>query len=241
MVHIAGLGHADHRVDQQVRFDLAGCKMRDLLVCAVHRVAGLERHHLAPAELLEARPHFGRAFAQVLEVVVGRRLDAPQLAAHVDGARDVVEEVDRRVFLVGRAEYAFGLPGLVRGPDVAHFERGKDHALEIAQGHLVTRLQFGREVFADIQRHRHRPEHAAREAHVADHRIVIIPVEEALERREGAVQQQLDVTELALGKVPRHVVACRLLLSLRRRLVEVEILQLAAMRLFKRAHCLDPE
>ena len=53
VVDVAGLGHADDRVDQQVRLRLAGGAEGQLLVRAVQRVAGLEGDDPAPAELAE--------------------------------------------------------------------------------------------------------------------------------------------------------------------------------------------
>ena len=56
MVDVPRLGHADHRMDQQVGLDLLGRSRRQLLVRAVHRVTGLERHYFRPAQLRELRP-----------------------------------------------------------------------------------------------------------------------------------------------------------------------------------------
>ncbi len=50
VVHIAGLGHTDHRVDQKVRFDLLGGAEGEFDVRAVHRIAGLEGYDTAPSE-----------------------------------------------------------------------------------------------------------------------------------------------------------------------------------------------
>ncbi len=224
VIHIPRLGHAHHRVDQQVRFDLTRRQLRDLLVRPVHRVARLERDHFAPAELLEAGTHLRRALAQVLEIVMGRRLDAGQLAADVHGTRHIIEKMHRRVLLIGGAEHTLRFGRLVRRPDVADLEGGENDAFEITQGHLVARLEFGRKLVRHIQRDRHRPQHAAGEAHAADHRVVVILVEKTLERRERTVENQFDITKLALGEVPRRTVACRLLLGLGRSLIQVKIL-----------------
>ena len=59
VVDIAGLGQADHRVDQQVGLALARGTEGQFLVSAMQRVARLERHDLAPAELAEAAAQFG--------------------------------------------------------------------------------------------------------------------------------------------------------------------------------------
>ena len=64
VIDVAGLGHADDRMDQQVRLDVARRPERQLLVRAVHRVARLERDDLAPAELAETAAQLGRRVAQ---------------------------------------------------------------------------------------------------------------------------------------------------------------------------------
>ena len=63
VVDVAGLGHADRRVDQQVRLRLAGGAEGQLLVGAVQRVAGLEGDDAAPAELAEVGAELVRGVA----------------------------------------------------------------------------------------------------------------------------------------------------------------------------------
>ena len=64
VVDVARLGHADDRVDEQVRaFFLRGAE-RELVVCAVHRVAGLEGDDLRPAALAELFAEFLRRVAE---------------------------------------------------------------------------------------------------------------------------------------------------------------------------------
>ena len=77
VVDVAGLGHADDRVDQQPAADLLGRALGQLLVGAVQRVAGLEGDDLRPAERLEVLAQLGRGPAQLDEVVVRRGADAP--------------------------------------------------------------------------------------------------------------------------------------------------------------------
>jgi hypothetical protein len=97
VVDVAGLRHADDGVDEEVRLRFLGRAEGQFLVRAVERVARLERHHPAPAELAEIGAEFVRRVAAGLEVVVDGRLDAGHRAAEVDGARLVVEVVHRRV------------------------------------------------------------------------------------------------------------------------------------------------
>ena len=84
-------------MNQQVGLDFAGGAQREFLVRAVHRVAGLERDDLAPAELLEALANFGGRVAQVLEIVVRRLLNSGELAANVNRITDALQVVDSRV------------------------------------------------------------------------------------------------------------------------------------------------
>ncbi len=168
----------------------------------MHRVARLEGHDLAPAELAELFAQLGGTVAEVLEIVMGGRLDPAQLAADVNGIGNVVEVVNGGMGLVGRAVHALRFRLLVRRPDIADVERGNDHALEVAQCNAVAALYGFGKFLADIERNRHRPEDPGPEAHVRDDRLVIVLVEKSFERRERAVQQQLDVAQLALGQVP---------------------------------------
>ena len=86
MVDVAGLGHADDRVDQQVGLRLAGGAEGQLLMRAVQRVAGLEGDDPAPAELAEEGAQLVRRVAAAAEVVVHRLLDAGDRAAEIDRA-----------------------------------------------------------------------------------------------------------------------------------------------------------
>ena len=76
MVDIAGFGHADDGMNEQVRLYLTSRPQRQLLVCAMHRVTRLKRNNFAPAEFAEAFAQFCRVIAQMFEVVVCWRLDA---------------------------------------------------------------------------------------------------------------------------------------------------------------------
>ena len=53
MVDVAGLGHADHRMEQQVGLGELRRALGQLLVRAMHRVAGLEGDDARPAPALE--------------------------------------------------------------------------------------------------------------------------------------------------------------------------------------------
>ena len=74
MIHVAGLGHPHHGVDQQHAVHRVRGTLGQLLVHTVHRVAGLERHHVLPTERLQPLTRLGRGEAQASEIVMGREL-----------------------------------------------------------------------------------------------------------------------------------------------------------------------
>ena len=133
VVEVARLGHADDRMDEEIGLRLLGGGERQLAVRAVHRVAGLERHHPAPAAAGQLLPHLGRGEAQGPEVVMGGELQAFEAAGEGDPPLALVEVGDAGVLAVGGAEdrlgdgLAFALPGLL------DFERREHDAFGVAQ------------------------------------------------------------------------------------------------------------
>ena len=202
VVDVAGLGHADDGVDQQVRLRLVGGAEGQFLVRAVQRVAGLERHDLAPAELAEIGAQLVRGVAAGAEVVVHRLLDAGDRAAQIDRAGLVVQVVDRRMGDVVGAEDLLGLARLVGRPFVGDRHDREDHALVVAQRDVLAGFDAFGEFLADVEGDRHRPERAVGEAHVLDHAVVVGLGQEPLQRVEAAVHQQLEVADLARGQIP---------------------------------------
>ena len=97
VVDVARLGHADDRVDEQVGSIFFRGTERELVVRAVHWVAGLEGDDLGPAELGELFAEFVRRVAEVLVVVVERKLEALDAAADVDRLALVHQVIDGRV------------------------------------------------------------------------------------------------------------------------------------------------
>ena len=118
VVDVARFGHADDGVNEQVRLNLFRGPESQFLMGAVQGVPGLERHDLAPAKLPEVGAQFVRCVAAGAEVVVDRLLDAGDGSAEVDGARVVVQVVDRRMSQVIGAKDFLGLMGFVGGPFV---------------------------------------------------------------------------------------------------------------------------
>ena len=140
------------------------------------------------------------------------------------------------VSVIGGAVDGARLLVLLGPPCLAHLhERGKQ-AFAVAERDGLPRLEGRREVLAHVERDRDRPEHARREPHAAQHPLVFGGAHESLKRREGAVQQELDIAELARAEVP----ALRVLGSAKRVVprgpVEVPVPELAAVRFLERAH-----
>ena len=151
----------------------------------------------------------------MLEIVVNWSLDAAQLAAEIDGVRAVLQIADARVLVVGGAEHGLRLGLEVRTIDARDLHRRGQHAFAVAQRDPSPSELLG-ECLGHVERDRHRPEHAAREPHVASTRSIVVLAEETLERRERAVQQHLDVAELAHVEIPRRQVARGVFLGSRR-------------------------
>ncbi len=228
VIDVSGTRHADDRVQQEVRLGLVSRAHRELLVRAVHRIAGLKGDHAPPAELAEALAQLARRVAQVPEIVVRGRGHAAQRPADVHRMR-TIQGVDPRMRSVLGAVDALRLDAPVRGPDVLHFVHGDQHALRIPQRDLHARRDALGKALADVERDRDRPQRAVSHAQVRDHAVVVAARHETAERRERAVEEQLDVAQLPRGQVPGRPVA-RLRLDRRReRIDEIELPELAAV------------
>jgi hypothetical protein len=142
------------------------------------------------------------------------------------------------VLQVRRAEHRLRLDVEIGPVDARDFHRGGQHAFAVAQRNRIAHSELLGELLSHVERNRHRPDHSARQPHVREHAAVIGLVEKALERRERAVQQHLDVAELPHIEIPRWQVACTGLLFLHSRFVEVKILQHPAVGIFQRTHSL---
>ncbi len=236
MIDVARLGHADDGVDQQVGLDVARGPQRQLLMRPVHRVSRLECDDLAPAELTEAIADFIGSIPKMLEIVVGWRLDTAKPAADIDWIADIEQVIHTRVLVIGGPEDRRSFRHQIGLPDVADFECGDDDPLEVAQCQPLSGLQLVGERLAYVQCDRDRPEQAAAESHIGDNGVVIGLREKTLERRERAVQKQLDVAELPFGQVPRLEVAGSLLLGLGLTRRQIQLLERAAVRFLECSH-----
>ncbi len=142
----------------------------------------------------------------MLEVVVHRELDGFDAATHVDRMGGVHQVVDGRVLRVRRAEHELGLTLPVGTPHVLDVEHGEHHALVVAQRHALAGCQLLGSGLRDVEGDRHRPQRAVGEPHRLADRVVLALGEEAAQRREGAVGEQLEVADLTGRQVPRREV-----------------------------------
>ena len=190
MVDVARLGHADDRVHEQVGLFFLGGAERQLVVGAVHRIAGLEGDDLPPAALGELLAELGRRVAERFVVVVQRQLQALDAAADVHRLALVHQVADGRVLGARRCRRRRSASASRSGvPDVLDVDHGEHHALGIAERDLIARLELVGELLGDVERDRHRPERAVREPHLVADRFVVGLAHEAGERREAAVAQ----------------------------------------------------
>ena len=175
VIDVARLGHADDRVNQQIRIGFAGRTERQFLVRPVQRVPGLESNDLAPSQLAETTAQLRRGVPEQLEVIVGRRLDAMNPATEIDRVRDVLQVVDCRVRVIGRAVDTLGLAHEIGRPDVADLECREQHTFRVAERDLLAFLEFTGKGLCHVERDRQRPEHATGEPHgIADTLVVVL-------------------------------------------------------------------
>ncbi len=142
--------------------------------------------------------------ANVARVSAGSSCDLGIRRRYALEDRDAAAEIERllvveprhaRVLGVGRAEALLGLALGVVLEDLLHLERREQAALLVGEGDGVAlwRLVHGQ---ADGQR----PGQAGRQAHAADDRLVVLAAHEALQRRQGARREHVEVGHLARGE-----------------------------------------
>ena len=207
MVDVFGLGDADGGVDEQRPADSPGCPLGELLVDAVHGVARLEGDDVAVTHGREALARLRRREAQRAVEAVPRQVE------HLGPAGEVVRRpalglAHQGVRGVGAAQHRAHLAHAVVPVDVVDLEHGEHLRLFVDERHLA-RVPQG----AAGHRHGQRDgEHGAVvQAHLAQHRLVVVARHEAVDRRERAHGQHLEVVlaaqrERDLGQVPGAVV-----------------------------------
>ncbi len=200
VVHIAGLGHANHRVQQQHAIDALGRALGQLLVGPVQRVARLEGHHILSAKRLQPGARLGRSHAQILKIIARRQLDHLkatrdiQLAPAVHLGHQRVPEVERAK---GFLRHLFQIPGV----DLLDRHHRQQLVLGVAQRDILAQADRG--IGVDRQRHRQREDMAALQAHLVEHALVASLAHKPIERRKRPARQQLKIAERALRDLQR--------------------------------------
>lgn len=116
---------------------------------------------------------------------------------------------------VGRAVDLLGLLGEVGLPDVLDPERGQGDALEVAQEQQVALGELPRHLLGHIEGDRDGPQRTVGEPRARAHALVVLAAQEPSQRREAAVEQELEVAHLARRQGPRRRVAGQALQFLR--------------------------
>ena len=206
MVQVPVHADSDHGMQQEVASSLPGGGEGHLPLALVHRAAGVERDDPSPAEPVEEPGQLRGRMAQVLVVVVRRKLNAADAASHVDVADSLVKVSHTGVVPGSRAVDPFGFDALVRLPRRGDIEHREDESLLVAQRDARAGLDPLREFPTHVERHRYGPQLAAGKPHRFDDVLVRLAIHESVEGREPAVHHQLDVAELSLREGDgRHV------------------------------------
>src|SRR5260370_23562303 len=129
-------------------------------------------------------------------------LEHPHAAADVAGTFFREELRHTRVLPARRAKDRLLFSLAVRLPDVLDLEDRQDASLDIPQRQLAESLHFAGNRLRDPEGHRNRPHRTTRQPHRGADRLVIFSGEKALQRREAAVRQQLEITLLTPAQGP---------------------------------------
>ena len=208
--NVARLELAENLMDEQPVTDLDG-DLGQILVAAMHGVAGLEGRHFRPSPRLEPGAGFGRAEIQARE-----RLWVNAFAQRPHGARQVDLALGHHLgdTRVGQIRASKDVRALQLPVDRVLF-RDRHHGHNLAQflveqRHVLVGPDAVGQVLATGQGDRNGPEHAVYQPHVqADPAPVVVP-HEAVERCIGAHRHHHEIGALAAGH--RH--GCQSLRSL---------------------------
>ncbi|HTP62195.1 MAG TPA: hypothetical protein VMJ14_08935 [Burkholderiales bacterium] len=159
----------------------------------VHGVASLECDYPPPAGAHKFLAHLARRRPQRGEIVVLRHLDAAHPPADIDRPRAVADRVHSRMRIVIAAVDLERLDDEVGSPDIGYLHDRERRALGIPQRESSSWRESGGGGFAQIERYRDRPERSAGKAHIAYDTVVIGSAHESFQRREPAVEEQLEI------------------------------------------------
>ena len=192
VVHVAGLGQADHRVDQQAAADFLGRPLGQFFVDAVHRVAGLEGDHVAVAHLFQGGANFGRGAAQFDKVVVDRQVDDLDFASNIYLA-PAHHFGNQRVLRIDRTQHQPSLAQRIVVVNIFDLHDRQGVVARVVQRNRLTPL--GQGALVDRQGYRDREEHPVLQAHFGQYAFVIGLAHEAVQRRKRAGGQQFQVAQ----------------------------------------------
>ena len=137
-----------------------------------------------------------------------RHLNAFHAPAHVPRMSFVEQVIHAGMNLAGGLKNRMGFVLLVWLPNFIHVQDGEHHAFSVAQRNFgATGFESFRKLFCDVERDRHRPNHAAGEPHVLTDALVLGAGHEATQRRESATHQQFQITDLARSQIPGRPLA----------------------------------
>ena len=170
-----------------------------VLVCAMDRVARLERDNTFPPVRDEHPARFERRVAKFWEFEIVRQVNDGHIACQIDFAL-FVDTCDAGMFLVGRAIDILRFARFV----VLEFFRKRHHSeqmpVRFRQRDLFADIQRIRDFARDRECDRNAPDETVRESHGFDDRIVIAFADKAGERRERAGREQFEIRQVRRAK-----------------------------------------
>ena len=195
------VGTAAH-LDQQVGLPLHRGPQVELVVHAVHGVAGHHPQHPTPSPLGELGPGLGGGQPQGQEIMPGRQSHPLHRAGHVHLFGLAAGHGYR-----GSGEGSeLGLSFRVHRPDLADMQHSGHETFRIPQGDLAARRQPLGRLLTHRQHYGSCPESAIRQLHTFQHALEICLAHVAGERCQGARQDQLQFTELLPVQVDGRIV-----------------------------------
>ncbi len=105
---------------------------------------------------------------------------------------------------VGGAEDELGLLVPIGPEELGDVERAQHHALGVAQRQAAADADLGRLVLGYVQGDGDGPQRAVGQAHALADALVVLLAEEAPQRREATIGQELEVAESDAATGPRR-------------------------------------
>ncbi len=192
MVDVTGPRQPHDRMQQEHAVHFRNGAPGQFLVGAMQRIACLEGDDVVVAVLVQQTARFGRRATQEAKVLVRRCLQHLESAGKVERT-PAVHFRDQGVARVQTAEDLQRGLLTVPGVDFLHRQDGQQVVLAVAQGDVLVKVEVN--VCADRQGDGNGEEHAIGQAHRFQHAKVIRLAHEAIQWRETAGGQQLQIAE----------------------------------------------